>query len=213
MQHTLKSALCKSLQKKNDNMKKLILTVLLVTFISIIYSRADTIDVKINYELAETDKYFELKFHILITDTISQENNPVTFFRFDNQLQIPTINQAEIKSQVIGNILSSKKLKIYVFHPDYIRKIFDLIVLKQDKETAIKLYDENNLQSGIQFNTNSGSNTVNNKKLASTTSIVITIPVIIIASEIFIFNEIYINIATKCYKTNKLEIDLTKHSN
>ena len=167
---------------KTRNMKQKILLCLMMALGAISYVKADTVDVKMSCQVTKLANYSELKLSLVVVDTSQTLSNPMAFFKMDKLPQAMNFDQDYLKAQLIELLKMNKNLKICVPHIGYMQSIFDMIKSKNDRESAINLYDENNYANVIQINTSSNQSTVNSKKMASTATIDIIIPLVVRSS-------------------------------
>ncbi len=195
---------------KTRTMKQKILLGLVLVLLSIPYAWADTVDVKMSCKVTKLANYSELKLSVVVVDTAQPVSNPMTFFKMDKLPQAMNFDQDYLKAQLMELLKMNKNLKILVPHKEYMQSIFDMIKSKKDRARAINLYDENNYANVIQINTNSNQSTVNSKKLASTMTIDILIPLVVGSSCTLVLEGLWLKFGTRMCKTQKVSVDFTK---
>ncbi len=195
---------------KTRTMKQKILLCLMIALGSISYVRADTVDVKMSCQVTKLANYSELKLSVVVVDTAQPVSNPMTFFKMDRLPQAMNFDQDYLKAQLIELLKMNKNLKIFVPHIAYMQAIFDMIDSKKVRERAINLYDENNYANVIQINTSSNQSTVNSKKMASTATIDIIIPLVVHSSCTLLLEGLWLKFGTRWCKTQKVSVDFTK---
>lgn len=190
-------------------MKNLLLSLIALLLINYTYAN-DTLVIKTSIQ--NNKNYITLNINFKHSDTVTKVEKPEVLSNFfsnstENKTETESYNKDSISKSFYNGIFINKDIQPYIYIPENIQKIIDLIKDEKDKTKAYNYLLSDNKYSAIRV-----SNTSNLKSINNTTyrniEFNIEVDIKILKNNTLTIEPILINLFNKKLYTNKIILKL-----